>query len=202
MKTMLSRFALILAASVFTGHALAADTYTVEEDWELHLDTPNLTKNTPQWLTHFRIDGDTFILTTFNYREFPAHDPGGIQMQLWDAGNLVDTVDVTLNSLDVSGDVVKWTHVYTIKGGKTLEMKLTGVSSQTWGEKIINENIIQDPASVSTFNTYDSANSIAESHINYGRNAVLWFGITKTTSYDDHARPIRSDSTPRVVYAR
>lgn len=205
MTTTIARLILILGMCVIVVAADAAplpsDSYQVQEDYKLQLDTPNLVKNTPQFVTCFNIDSDTFIVVTFNFRDQPVHDPGGIQIQLWDQGNLVDTVDVTLNSLNVSGDTVTWTQKYKINQGK-LEMSIVGIGSQAWGQINNTASIFQDPAHLSTFNTYDPAESVAESHINYGRNAVTWFGMTECRKYDDKGKKIWIDSTPKVIFSR
>jgi hypothetical protein len=205
MKTTAIRFFLAVSLCAFSAQAAAtsppADVARVEEDWELHLDTPNLAKNTPQFVTHFKIDEDTFILTCFNFRDYPSHDPGGIQMQLWHQGAVVDTVEVSVDNLDVSGEVIRWTHVYN-GCSCDVEAKLENIDSLAWGQISSTASITQNPSSISSLNHYDPADSVAESHVNYGRNAVVWFGMTESRTYDIDGNPLSTDTASRVVFAR
>jgi hypothetical protein len=196
------RLALVLGFWGLAAQAAdATNTYEVRENWELRLDTPNVTKNSPQVVTHFKVDADTFVLTCINFHEQPSHVPGGVQIQLWDEGALIDTADVALDALDVTGDVITWTQVYKLYGGQ-LEAQVVGVGSQAWGQNINTSSVIKDPASVSTFNTYNPTESVAESHVNYGHNAVIWFGMTESSTWADTNNKLTTDTTDRTVYAR
>lgn len=172
----------------------------VIEKWEMRLDTPNLPKDSPQFVTHFEIDHDTYFLTLFNFRDDPELIPGGIQLQLWDQGYLVDSVDITVDSLDVVGDTVTWSQRYRIQQG-TIEMSIFGVNGQAWGQLNPQEAIVRNPADMSSFATYNPASSVAESHVMYGGNAVLWFGMTEYEVRDDKKK-IQGDTTARTVHAR
>ena len=206
MNTTALRLALALCVGVFAAPAAGTENaYIVREVWELRLDTPNVAKNTPQVVTHFKIDSDTFVITCLNFRDQPAHVPGGIQIQLWDQGAVVDTVDVTVDSLNTAGDVITWTQVYTISSGGNLEANLENVDSQTWGQIAVTEAVVRSPASVSTFNTYDPTTSVVEAHVNYGHNAVVWFGMTESTTWKDvspSGKLWTDPQCPRTVYAR
>jgi hypothetical protein len=80
---------------------------------------------------------------------------------------------------------------------------LANIDSQAWGQVNPPESIIQDPSGISSLNHYDPADSVAESHVNFGRNAVVWFGMTECRKYDESNNLLEPpDSSDRVVFAR
>ena len=171
----------------------------VEEEWKLVLDTPNTTGDSPQFCTSFSLGNGDYIVTTWNYRTYPDYVEGGIQLQVWEDGEVVDVTTVDLAELNVKDDTITWKHVYRVQASD-VDMKIVGVNSQTWGNNINTSSVSKPNANVANFNLYDPAASCRESGITLGANRVEWFGITGVTVYDEKGRRMVTDSTLRPVY--
>src|SRR5579864_5748369 len=86
----------VVAFGVLLGSASAqapAATDRIEEDWELVIATPDLVAAGPQITTSMSPSADLtsspFVAFDLNYREYPDFTPGGMQVQVWSAKQLV-----------------------------------------------------------------------------------------------------------------
>lgn len=171
----------------------------IEEEWKLVLDTPNTTGDSPQFCTSFDLGNGSYFVTTWNYRTYPEFAAGGIQLQYWENGEMVDATTVDLAELNVKGDTITWKHVYRVQG-TDIDMRIVGVNSQTWGNNINTTSVSHTEAGIANFNFYDPQKSCSESGISLGANRVNWFGITNIAVYDERGRRMVRDATLRPVY--
>jgi hypothetical protein len=195
----------MLAVLLVSGDGLAgppvSDVTVVEEDWSLVLSQPSTVATSPQFSTCLPVSPQVYIVTTFNYREFPDFIPGGIQIQLWEDGACVDWVNVALGPLNVTGDTVRWTQVYRTNG-RDLVAKIVGANAQSWGTNINSTDLTKLEANIPNFNAYTPTHSVAESDASFGSNHVSWFGVTEVRLLDDRGRKLVVDTTPRAVHSQ
>ena len=193
--------ALLLCVYVSPAWSAAptSNAMVIEEEWKLVLDTPNTTGDSPQFCTSFDLGNGSYFVTTWNFRTWPSYVAGGIQLQVWDNGEMINAATVNLAELNVNGDTITWTHVYRVQG-TDVDMRIVGVNSQTWGNNINTTSVSKANANVANFNQYDPQKSCGESGISLGANRVNWFGMTAVTVYDERGRRMASDSTLRPVY--
>ena len=171
----------------------------VEEEWKLVLETPNTTGDSPQFCTSFDLGNGSYFVTTWNYRTYPDYVAGGIQLQVWDNGEVVGVTTIDLAELNVTGDTITWRQIYRVQGAD-VDMRIAGVNSQSWGNNVNSTTVTKSSAGVANFNFYDPQKSCSESGISLGANRVSWFGVTGVTVYDEKGRRMGSDTTLRPVY--
>lgn len=160
--------ALVLA---LTGTAEAGGQYVrVEQDWELILNTPDLSFPSPQIVIPMKTrplsNKTAFFLV--NHHDFPSFQAGGGQIQLWQ-----DDVQVVKSfegpTLIRDGEVVTWTQYLERKDGK-LNFGLSAVAGEAWGTNTA--ETLGGPVSFTDSNPqitdYDSSYSVD--------NVVIMFG--------------------------
>jgi hypothetical protein len=199
-----------IAPVLFTGTFLPAalnaappvsNSMTIEEDWEMRVNTVESTvKVCPQWITNFPLGNGYYFVSTFNFRDYPSVEFGGIQLQVWheaDSAPMYDT-EIILNKVDYNNDVLRWKQVIKTNG-TDCEIKLTGCNSQSWGSNINSQAVTFLNSNIPNLNSYNPAESASSSEVMYGKNRVIWFGIVETRTYDDKGKLITKDTTLRPV---
>src|SRR5262245_5177887 len=133
------------AASAFAGAAIlgfphfaraqAVAVTHIEEDWELVLNEPNNSKDSPQFHTVMSPVGNLdgfFAQVVWNYRELPDFQAGGLQLQSWNGEDLLRTRTVSTRELSTSAESITWTQSLDTDGS-TLSFELKDGESTTWG---------------------------------------------------------------------
>lgn len=190
--------ALVLAV---TGTAEAAGQYVrIEQDWELVLNTPDLSFPSPQIVIPMkgRPDGTKTAYFLVNHHDFPEFQKGGGQIQLWE-GDVMAVKSFEGPTLIRDGEVVTWTQYLERKNGK-FQFGLSAVAGEAWGTNTA--ETLGGPVSFTDGNThfteYDSSYSVD--------NVVIMFGDGRVHSLKLKAvRKYRGDGTydteaERTVY--
>ena len=83
---------------------------SVEEHWELSLAQPDPDRSAPQITMVFSPDGDVngeHFLFTLNHGTVPEYEPGGMQVQLWDGDQLIESATAEYGALASDEEVVR-----------------------------------------------------------------------------------------------
>jgi hypothetical protein len=167
--------ALLLA--VATPAAADGPYYKIEEDWELVLNTPDLSFPSPQIVVAMkpRPDSTKTALFLVNHHDYPKFEAGGGQIQLWDGPAMLGAKSFAGPTLIRDGETVTWTQ-YLQRGDGNLKYGLSAVSGEAWGTNTA--DTLGGPASAPDgsyfFTNYDSSNSV--------QNAVITFGAERVHS--------------------
>jgi len=156
----------------------AADTpkiLQIEEHWELAIGEPDPQVSAPQATMVMSptadLDGQYFIFT-INHRSVPAYEPGGMQLQLWNGDESVDSESHSAGPLDQTNDVVAWVQRLKVENG-TLSFEVVDGSSDAWGNFGGNGSLaFTTPTSLDSLNGYRPGISLSESQVGYAGNRV------------------------------
>ena len=142
--TTLQRFRWQVAGSAIAGSLvflLAAQAagqsqiVQIEEHWELVIGEPDAPVSAPQatmvMSPNGNLDGQYFLFT-INHRNVPSYEPGGLQVQLWNGEEAVNTESWGGATLDQTNDTIRWVERLSVDDG-TLNFQVVDGSSQAWG---------------------------------------------------------------------
>ncbi|MGD9632320.1 MAG: hypothetical protein AB7G28_17605 [Pirellulales bacterium] len=168
--------AYLLAASV------SAQIVQIEEHWELAIGEPDAAVSAPQATMVMSpsgtLDGQYFLFTV-NCRNVPDYEPGGVQVQLWNGDEAVDTESWGDSVLDQANDTISWVARLKVEDG-TLSFEIADGSSSAWGNFGDSGNLaISTPTSLEKLNGYRPQVSIGESQVGYAGNRVQRLLLTK-----------------------
>jgi hypothetical protein len=174
----------------------------VEEDWEVVLNEPSLDVDAPQLHTVISPFGHLDSLhaqITWNYRELPDFQCGGLQIQAWDAGNCLGKRSVDTSKLSAVAETVSWTQVLQTTGSR-VSISVENGQSTTWGS--FGGFGLSGQYPLPDLNGYTTSVSEENSYITYGANRVELIRIKEVRRYDSEGNLISRDQTPRIVYER
>ncbi|MCO6439265.1 MAG: hypothetical protein J5J06_19410 [Phycisphaerae bacterium] len=148
----------------------------VEEDWELVLNEPDGSLTTPQFHTVMSPVGDldsVYTQVTWNYRELPEFDAGGVEMQIWEGDDYVYERSFASVSLSTEAETIRWTQNLELDGGE-LVFTITDGTSTTWGSfGYPSHNMqVRYAESLPNLNGYRTSVSQANSVVTFGGNRV------------------------------
>ena len=119
------------------------------------------------------------FLLTLNHATVPDYAPGGVQVQLWDGEELVNSQSVhDGEALDQSEEVVRWVQRMTLGDGH-LSFQVRDGESQTWGEFGGDDLKVSTSTSLTALNSYRPSVSLSESQVGYAENRVISLTLTK-----------------------
>jgi hypothetical protein len=155
---------------------------SVEEHWELRVSQPDNERSAPQTTMLMspvgNVDGPHFLFT-INHSTVPQYAPGGLQVQQWEGGELVQDRAVHDGvALDKSEEVVHWTQRLTLHDGKLTFQVLSGESA-TWGSFGGDTLTLSRDTTLTALNSYRPAVSLSESQVGYAENRVVSLILTK-----------------------
>lgn len=108
----------------------------IEEDWQLVIANPDPTSAGPQMTTTMSPTGDLtsapFVAFDMNYREYPDFTPGGMQIQVWNGQDLVQTDSQGSSQASTANETITWTQQLKLSSG-TLTYSILNGQSTTWG---------------------------------------------------------------------
>jgi hypothetical protein len=182
-------------------------TTAIEQDWRVELytvsDPDRVTCplfvsaiNLP-WLT-------TLFQVTWNHRDLPSLEQGGIQLQAYRWDDLLEAVDVSTpawrDKLSHNNEVVTWTQRMH-RDGMSHILTVKNIVGTTWGT-------ITDQYSVRrtylfyapTLENYDVASIKENSGIIMGTNRFKKLAIVQTRFYDDYGNLLGHDTNEHVVF--
>ena len=193
---------LMAFATAVWGDLPATDVMQVEEDWELVLAEPAAIKTAPQLETMISPVGNidsVFARTTWNYREFPDFQAGGMQLQAWHHDAFLAKTNFGTNDLSTVSETVTWTQVLKTDG-TVLMLKITDGNSITWGafggSTLTLVGVVQLP----NLNGYRTDVSVANSGVTFGANRVVRLRIKEVRRYSDDGTLLSTDSDPKVIH--
>jgi hypothetical protein len=119
------------------------------------------------------------FLFTLNHSTVPEYAAGGVQVQLWDGEELLESHtahdEVTLDHAD---ETITWVQRASIQDGQLSFQVLNG-QSESWGTFGGDSLSVSTPTSLSCLNSYRPAVSLSESQVGYAENRVVSLILTK-----------------------
>ncbi len=176
----LSAFA---TASLIATFALAqSHVVSVEEHWELQVSQPDIDRSAPQTTMVMsptgNLDGVHFLVT-LNHAAAPEYTPGGVQVQLWDGDDFVESHSAHEGtSLDHSDEVVTWVQRISLQDNH-LSFQIVDGSSDSWGTFGGDALSLDVTTSLTSLNNYLPGVSLTESQVGYAENRVTSLTLTK-----------------------
>lgn len=204
------RFVLHIVAAALMLHAgkntaypdQPQDVMQVEEDWELELLEPATEKTAPQLetvISPFGHMNSIFARTTWNYREFPDFQAGGMQLQAWSGATKAADANFGTDDLSTVSETITWTQALETNGA-VLTLQIKNGASVTWGSFGGASLTIHGLANLHDLNHYDTQVSQENSGITFGANRVARLRITQVRRYGHGQSLLSTDDTPRVIY--
>ena len=192
-----------IAAQPQTASALPGVYYRVEEDWELVLNTPDISFPAPQIVVTMK-PGTTSSKTAhflINHHDTPAFQAGGGQIQLWDNGVLRSYKSFAGPTLLIEGERVTWTQYIERSGGK-FHFGLSAVSGEAWGTNTASD--LGGPVAFSDSKTiidlYDSNISRTGAVITFGDERVYSLKLLKVRKFESSSDLIPDEEGPYTVF--
>lgn len=197
----------VLLVSTVLCTVCAAQTTTVtrvEEDWELLVVMPSYRHDAPQVTCVMAPVGNTDSLyATFNvnHHDTPRFEAGGLQVEGWNAKDMLATKQVATNTLLATpNETIRWTQVMELTPDGLI-FQVTGGTSTTWGEFGSGDSLkIVLPSTLSNLDGYNPTVSSEHSNVSFGVNRVQSFTLKEVRTYGATGL-ISRDTTPRVVHA-
>jgi hypothetical protein len=178
-------FLILLSWGVYFAEpcqAASPHVVSVEEHWELKISQPEIDRSAPQTTMLMsptnNLDGVHFLFT-LNHSTVPDYAAGGVQVQVWDGEELLDSESahdgVTLEHND---ETITWVQRTSIQDGQLSFQVLNG-QSQSWGTFGGDSLSVSVPTSLNRLNGYRPAISLSESQVGYAENRVVSLVLTK-----------------------
>ncbi len=154
----------------------------VEEHWELQISQPDADRSAPQTTMVMSPTSDlegVHFLFTLNHSTVPEYAPGGVQVQLWDGDELLQShVAHEGTTLDHCDEVLHWTQRVSLNDGH-LTFQVVDGQSETWGAFGGDDLSLSSSSSLTSLNSYRPGVSISESQVGYAENRVVSLVLTK-----------------------
>src|SRR5262245_1854555 len=120
--------------AVTAANAESPKVVRIEEHWELQVGEPEVDSSAPQatmvMSPEAGLDG-IYFLVTLNHRNVPNYEPGGVQVQMWNQNEPVDSATGgAVSPLDHASDTIRWTQRLSLENG-TLTFEVADGSSDS-----------------------------------------------------------------------
>ena len=149
----------------------------VEEDWEVEVGEPELSKNAPQVSMVMSPLPDLtsyYFIFDLNFHSLPNYSEGGAQVQLWDANEPLDFRNSPLTSpLDQDAETLRWTQKLSLQNG-IVTFEIDQGTSTSWGD-FGGQGYLKTTVSTgqTNLNDYRPTISLIDSGIGYAGNRVV-----------------------------
>ena len=170
----------VIAVCLVLGATMSASAQSpkivqIDEHWEMVVGEPDTQLSSPQatmiMSPQGNLDGQYFLFT-INHRSVPSYEPGGMQVQLWNGGAVVDAESSSAGPLEQANDELHWVERLKVEEG-TLSFEVVDGSSSSWGSFGGNGSLaFSTPTSLESLNGYRPAISLTESQVGYAGNRV------------------------------
>jgi hypothetical protein len=155
---------------------------SVEEHWELKISQPESDRSAPQATMVMSptagLDGVHFLVE-LNHSSAPSYAPGGVQVQLWEGDELLQShVAHDGTALDHGNETITWVQRMVLQDGKILFQVADG-QSESWGAFGGDELSLSTSTTLSWLNKYRPSVSLSESQVGYAENRVVSLVLTK-----------------------
>ena len=199
---------LLLPASDLLGQA-PAGTVAIEQDWRVELySVPASGRLTcPLFISSFSIPGvEALFQCTWNHRDIPILEEGGIQLQAYKWGNLLDDREVLTppwrEKLSNANEVVTWTQ--RLRRYETQYLfKIKNIVGTTWGTipgpYQVERNFLFWAPPLEGYTFQEIADN---SGIIMGSNRFKRLAITQTRFYDYDGNVLSTDSEEHVLFSQ
>jgi len=170
------------AAVAAPSRAESSRVVSVEEHWELRISQPDSDRSAPQTTMVMsptnNLEGVHYLFT-LNHSTVPEYAPGGIQVQVWNGGELLQSkVAHDGITLDHGDEVVHWVQRISLQDGH-LAFRLVDGHSETWGSFGGDGLSLSASTSLQSLNGYRPGLSLTESQVGYAENRVVSLVLTK-----------------------
>ncbi|HEX6986740.1 MAG TPA: hypothetical protein VF170_15275, partial [Planctomycetaceae bacterium] len=186
-----------------TGPAEGADYKRIEEDWELILNTPDLSFPAPQIVVSMKPGSVSTKQALFliNHHDTPRFNAGGGQIQIWDNDVLRTYKSFAGPTLIREGERVTWTQYMQRSDGK-FYFGLSAVSGEAWGTNTASD--LGGPISwndwKNVFDYYDSNLSRTGATITFGDERVYSLKLVQVRKYRYIGDPNPDIEGPYTVF--
>ncbi len=177
--------------------------YRIEEDWELVLNTPDLSFPAPQIVVAMKpgITSRKQALFLINHHDTPQFNAGGGQIQVWDGDVLKSYKSFAGPTLIRVGERVTWTQYMERSGGK-FQFGLSRVEGDAWGVNTAADlgGPVSFADSKTIFDVYSSDNSVEDAAITFGADRVASLKLVEVRKYLAVGGVVETEGS-RTIYA-
>ena len=185
----LSCVALLACWSLAPTTAAAIEIVAIEECWELNVGEPDAQRSAPQVTMVTSPVGSlegVYFLFALNHQSHPDWAPGGMQVQLWNGGDLVAShTSQEDQPLQNTNELVRWVQRTELKEGNLVFQVHSG-ESDSWGSFGGDSLKFSVPSDLSNLNGYRPAVAIEESGVSFAGNRVRSLTLTKLRWIDSN----------------
>jgi len=189
-------------AATATAQGPSSAVFSVQEDWELVVGDPDPLSNAPQVTCVISPVGNVDSLHAafeLNHQTEPAYEAGGLQLQVWEGEEHLNTKWFPEhNQLATSDEVVQWTQQLVLAGGE-LTFEVTSGESTTWGS-FGGKLRTTVGSTLANLNDYDPEVSVANSGVGFAGNRVVSLVLKRVRWYAADGTILVEDNTLRVVH--
>lgn len=163
--------------------ASSADVVSIEEHWSLNVGGPELERCAPQVSMVMspidNVDGNHFVFL-LNHSTFPGFVAGGLQLQHWDGGFVMNTANSDKQGiLSYDQETVSWVQRLSLDDG-IVTMEIKDGDSQSWGSFGQGANLrLSYSSGLARLNNYRPSISISDSGIGFAGNRVSSLTLNK-----------------------
>jgi hypothetical protein len=174
----------------------------IEEDWQLVVANPDPDLDGPQSSTSMQPGGDDsspVVVFSLNYQDYPAYQPGGLQIKAWNNDQVLTTASQGQGVCETSNETITWTQRMTLSGG-SLSYKIVSGQSTTWGQfgQGDNDLSVSAASSVASLSGYSPDTSVAKSGVSFQSNRVTSMTLSQVRYYQGNTL-LSTDTNPRSV---
>ena len=182
------------------------NTVRIEEDWYVKIGTPDPDSDSPQITTciapAWTLAG-RYGVFDMNCATQPGFSSGGVQLQLWSNGSILQTVSNTnWDSLHFVDEEIRYTSAIMVQGGNLVFEILNG-TSLSWGAFGNGELRLQYPTWRDHLNNYDVDYTVYNSRVGFASHRVRRFTLERVRYYFENDSGLHlqhTDDTPRVLH--
>ena len=195
----------VVSLAILSPSQIRAESVTsIEEDWQLDIDTPNSVRSSPQINCLTSTGAGTQSLHALFLINEPGSVGGNLQLQLWNGGQLLATTDVpnTSDVLNTIGERINWTTRLSISNG-VLTAEVFNLSSTTWGNSAgkTQSPVSPLPQVCSDLSSYDPNVTCQNSGVEFGNMRVQKLMLRKTRVYTGKQKSVET-SLERVIFQK
>jgi hypothetical protein len=159
----------------------------VEEDWELQVQTPDPLQDAPQistWMSPTQSLSGSYFGLDLNHMRLGDDVNGGFQTKAFEGEVTWDEKFLESDkNLQFEGEVVRWTQVMAVRGGR-LYFSLKDGTSQSWGAFGGAGTMVSVPSSIPHLDQYSPEASLSWSGIGFASNRVAYLKLVRIRKID------------------
>jgi hypothetical protein len=202
MRSMAFLTTFALACSIGLGQTSSGPADPIEEDWQVVIASADPVEVGPQITTCMSpvADGSApFVALDMNYRDVQRFQPGGLQVNVYSSGNVLDSSTQGNEVCQTSNEAISWTQRMSISGGN-LTYTIVNGQSTTWGQfgQAKGLDPVSFPASITSLASYSPDVSVAKSGAGWQSNRVAKMTLVCVRYYRG-GQLISTDSNSRSV---